>query len=155
MSYSRAKHPSETNSFSLRKAICTAAYAYHRRRKSIQIKKELRKTHRRCVYAFNELAKSHLSRQNEAISTAKEKYEGAKRAQKRCAELISQCSLKYQTPKDFKWLGNAISIHAMYNVALRYLHCIAYEKLCDVERAYYAEKGLHSLKMYRTALWKK
>jgi hypothetical protein len=139
-------------SFSFRKVICTTAYAYQRRRKIRQIKKYIRKTNRHCVYALRDLTACHLDNKKDVIMRAEMKYEKAAAVHRRCADLISQCSAKYHSPSDIRWLHNFIQLHAGYTVALQYVRCIVFDKLMPVQRAYYAGKGLKFLKMYRDTL---
>lgn len=139
-------------SLSFRKALCSAAYAYHRRRKAHQIKEYIRKTHSRCVSALRDLTACHLDNKKDVILRAEMKYEKAVAAHGRCGDLISQCSTKYHSEIDREWLRNSIQLHAGYTVALQYVRCIVFDKLMPVQRAYYAVKGLKFMKLYRNML---
>lgn len=146
----RTYHENESpfSSLSFRKALCHAAYAYHRRRKAQQIKRSIRKTHRNCVNALRELTACHLDNKKHVIVRAKIKYEKAVYAHRRCAHIITQCSTKYHSKSDRKWLKNVVEMHAGYAVALQYVKCIVCDKLEPVQRSYYACKGIKFMKLY-------
>lgn len=146
-SYAR-QNKRKSPSFSVRKAVCNAAYAYQRHRKARQIRECMRKTHRNCVSALRELTTCHLENRKHVVVRAKMKYEKAMYMHNRCANIITQCSIKYHTENDRKWMKKSIQMLAGFSLALDYVKCIVYDRLDPVERAYYACKGIKFMKLY-------
>lgn len=141
-------HNHNQNVFSIRKVAASLAWNFTKSRDKKKIERRIRKINSLCQSTLDLITKNQRNYMGYVQSQyrVREKYLRAKRLQKENTYRLTAFSAKYHSDADTKWLNKCIHKRNLLDTMILYINNIIYEKMFDVEREYYARKGLSFLK---------